>query len=887
MKKFFLGMLAIVAMIATSCQQEVDLGVNAGETATVSFNVGTPTRAYSDGTTATVLQYAVYDAAGNELTDLTVTDGEIHGSTTVNLQLVTGNTYAVIFWAAAEDAPYSVDFANQTMTVNYNGAVSNDENRDAFYKYHEFTVTGAQTETIELKRPFAQLNIGTNDYAAAASAGYTPETSWVVVKNIYNTLDLNSGAVSNPVEVTFAENAIPTTETFPVGGHEYLAMNYLLVGTQQENIEVEFTYANAANDAKTRTVGSVPVQRNHRTNLYGSILTSDVAINVEIKPEYNEPAYNNEGYYVEEGITYVTSANGFATVAAAIADGTLPNDITLALEGDIDLANLSTRSTATWAPIGTYAEPFMGTFNGNGYTIKNFNYVSEGSDSYVGFFGYAKSATIKNVVFENVNVQVTGADGGDHIAAVVGVLATNDPDSAIATKSYVENVTVKGNIYIDSNVAATGSSRVAVVVGGNNNSDVVLKNVHVIANEGSYVKANSYAGGIVGQTNRRASFENCTSNIDVTATRFFAGGIAGAPGNEVSFVNCHSTGDITVTAGRSGAAHDHYRVGGIAGGWDDNTYFPLVLTNCSYTGKLSGTNADGTVAEKFDYLGFVGRGYSVKNGSKVVIDGFSFVQTDKGVYEVTKDGEAVELVSNGLLKSGSEYSVLNAEGLALLNQKMIDKSAGQNVVVEILTDIDFTGKTWTPVDSHVDFGFTLKSINGNGHTIKNLTINGQAMFTRFSNNNDVVVKDITFDNAKVNSTSINTAIIVGHTYDNVLLNNVDVKNSAIVGGYKVAPLVGTVYDEKASTVTATLKNCDVEKTTVKALSYDFCTTGMVAFVYAGSNDKIEFENCTVSNVRLYAPNVYTAHAAIYTTGSETLFNEAEGVTVTNVTFENI
>ena len=62
---------------------------------------------------------------------------------------------------------------------------------------------------------------------------------------------------------------------------------------------------------------------------------------------------------------------------------------------------------------------------------------------------------------------------------------------------------------------------------------------------------------------------------------------------------------------------------------------------------------------------------------------------------------------------------------------------------------------------------------------------------------------------------------------------------------------------------------------------------MVAFVYAGDNDKVVFENCSVSDVKLYAPNVYTAHAAIYTTGSETLFNEAEGVTVTNVTFENI
>ena len=63
---------------------------------------------------------------------------------------------------------------------------------------------------------------------------------------------------------------------------------------------------------------------------------------------------------------------------------------------------------------------------------------------------------------------------------------------------------------------------------------------------------------------------------------------------------------------------------------------------------------------------------------------------------------------------------------------------------------------------------------------------------------------------------------------------------------------------------------------------------MVSFVYADDNDKIKFENCTVSNVKLYGPNNgYTAHAAIYTEGSEVLFNEAEGVTVTNVTFENI
>jgi hypothetical protein len=123
-----------------------------------------------------------------------------------------------------------------------------------------------------------------------------------------------------------------------------------------------------------------------------------------------------------------------------------------------------------------------------------------------------------------------------------------------------------------------------------------------------------------------------------------------------------------------------------------------------------------------------------------------------------------------------------------------------------------------------------------------------------------------------------------------LLDNVDVKNSTIMGGYKVAPLIATVYNESSSTITATLKNCDVENVTVKATSYDFCTTGMVAFVYADDNDTIAFENCTVTNVKLYAPNVYVLHAAVYTSYTNddvVLYNEVEGVTVTNVTFENI
>ena len=248
-KASVLGLLALGTMFVMSCAKELVDVKSSTKLADVTLCVNTPeigTRAYSDGTTATALQYAVYDATGKELTALTTTDATINGSATVKLQLTTGDTYSVIFWAAAENAPYEVDFENKTMTVNYEGAASNDEARDAFYAYKTFTVKGAQSETIELRRPFAQLNIGTGDYAASTNAGYTPTKSAVTVRNVYTTLNLTDGTVDGATEVAFASADINKDETFPVTGYKYLAMNYLLVSKDKEVVDVEFTFADGA-----------------------------------------------------------------------------------------------------------------------------------------------------------------------------------------------------------------------------------------------------------------------------------------------------------------------------------------------------------------------------------------------------------------------------------------------------------------------------------------------------------------------------------------------------------------------------------------------------------------------------------------------------------------
>ena len=326
-KSIFLGLATFAMLLTTSCVNEIAPSKEIGDTP-VTFQIGTPeiaTRAYSDGTTATKLQYAVYDEDGNLLEDLKVEDAKINGSTSIELQLATGNEYSIIFWAAAQDAPYTINFAEKTMTVNYQSAVCNDETRDAFYKCHTFTVRGAQTETIELKRPFAQLNIGTNDYEASEKAGYKPAYSYVKVP-VSSVLNLFDGTVNDPEEVEFALSDIPTEEEFPVRGYKYISMNYLLVSADKEVVDVTFGYSednqNNQTVVNTRTVGSVPVQRNYRTNIYGQLFTSDVDVNVTINPDYDEPANN-----VDLDATLATTLDDVKEVFANGGKLVLANDI--------------------------------------------------------------------------------------------------------------------------------------------------------------------------------------------------------------------------------------------------------------------------------------------------------------------------------------------------------------------------------------------------------------------------------------------------------------------------------------------------------------------------------------------------------------------------------
>ena len=344
MKLKLFSSLALVAMMfaGTSCSSEEVAPVTGESTVTLSVTLpdGIQSRAFADGTTADSLTMLVLDGdkalpvfTGD---DPTVLSTDINLTKQVTLRLAAGKTYKVVCWASAKKSPYTFDTATRKVSANYDGAKTSDEALDAFYAVKDITVQGNTTETVKLYRPFAQLNIGTNDLAAAKAAGFEAETVTVKVPT-YKSLDLLSGAVEvgDPVAQTFAANGLPTGEAFPKAGYDYLSMNYLLMSTDKQLVDVEFTVNAKDGSKRTLPVSAVPVQRNYRTNIYGSLLTNSVNINVEIVPAFNEPGFEGEKFEATAKVNGVEYPNFAAAVEAVNT-------------GDAGTYNVVLQGTTTW-----------------------------------------------------------------------------------------------------------------------------------------------------------------------------------------------------------------------------------------------------------------------------------------------------------------------------------------------------------------------------------------------------------------------------------------------------------------------------------------------------------------------------------------------------------
>ncbi len=436
MKNLFLSTLAVAASMTlmTACTSEDAPQMTPEGDATVTLSVELPgelqSRTFGDGTTAKNLKIAVY--VKDETTPLNVfklSDGDVVDENnvftttmgddlkkSVQIQLASGKFYSVVCWADAPSSIYTFDAAHQTVTADYSAVENNAESLDAFYYKTNFKVTkDGLNQYMRLQRPFAQLNVGAEDYDAAEAAGITFDKSQVKVA-VPNVLNLIDGTVSGEANVTYALAGIPEGETFPSSAAptaRYISMSYLLAGTDKALVEVKFRATASASALNVdRTFSNIPVQRNYRTNIYGDLLTNLTNLKVEIVPEF-------KGENNALGQLAGTLSTGAATVSTDVM-------------GTDEVIVVNNKATLTLS---------------NNATISSTN--EDTGHNYVLMPG------------QNSDLTITG-EGSIVAPTYTGSKATQS--SAIEVRNSGK-VTINGNVTVDGNSGSAGNYAVRIVQG--------------------------------------------------------------------------------------------------------------------------------------------------------------------------------------------------------------------------------------------------------------------------------------------------------------------------------------------------------------------------------------------------------------------------------------
>lgn len=280
-----------------------------------------------------------------------------------------------------------------------------------------------------------------------------------------------------------------------------------------------------------------------------------------------------------------------------------------ALAGSYILTNnIDASDTTSWngaegfVPIGTSINPFIGTFNGNGYVINNLT-IKRSLVSKVGLFGSARNATITNVGVEGVDIT-----GNMYVGGLVG----QSQDSKIS------------NCYSTGAVAGNGNvgGLAGILVGGD------IENAFSTA----AAKAPNHVGGLVGQNNAGTVLDCYSTGAVGTSSSLLTGGLVGGVYNKgtvtASYWDKETSGRST-SVGGDGKTTAQMMSKATFSGWDFNstwcikegTGYPCLHVfpdTCECSPRLTTPNPGGNPTGA-TIPAFTGWGILVLSGLLVVI----------------------------------------------------------------------------------------------------------------------------------------------------------------------------------------------------------------------------------------------------------------------------
>jgi|GEM_PF-1391206 len=418
---------------------------------------------------------------------------------------------------------------------------------------------------------------------------------------------------------------------------------------------------------------------------------------------------------------------------------------------DIDLTGYDYGDGGGWKPIGGNGSEFKGSFDGNGFVIRNMT-INRPNDNNVGLFGAVQNATITNVHVTNVNVK-----GQMYVGGIAGFL-----DLSTISRSSVQGL-------------VSGAVDVGGLVGYNSLSNISDSYAagHVAAKAGAVDSIGGLVGyGTAGGGGGAIARSYSTAIVDAGTN---AGGLVGRVDGPVSdassFWDMETSGQ---SASRKGVGQSTAQMlqKSTYSGWDftgngtddpvwgmvEGATYPLHYSDYKKVAlaSLNVTDAGG-VAQELDRV-FSGNSgaYSVRVGSEtdqVKVSGTpltagSIVSVEGGTGSETLDLNPGENVFEIKVSDADDPAALNAVYKLTVNRedgsakyphrittadqlsKIGDSSVGYGLddSYELEADLDLSAFSaaagWAPIGSRTS---PFEGVfEGDGHTIANVSINRPA-----------------------------------------------------------------------------------------------------------------------------------------------------------------
>ena len=467
-------------------------------------------------------------------------DGEI---------LQTGNgIYNVGGFIGSDNGAVPIKFVNCLMT----GDVTGVDNVGGFYGFHSYYA---------VRDYYNCLSVGTvvgtaNGAYAGGVVGNVNTSTWNV--KMYNTY-------TDATTVIYRTKTASEVDKYNID--TYLKTRTYLIETDEAELFPVLTAEGETENAWVNDVGYNATDRGTPILAYFADwwLAENPDDGLTDRPTA-DPSVDTSWYNETDTEFVLMDAADLLGFAKLGSEGTTFAGKTVKLGADIALNEVDATILETWkdgsvtpenvwTPVGTSANPFAGTFDGQGYEISGLYY--NGTGSRVGLFG-----------------------------------STND-------QSELKNIKV-----VDSYFKTTGDLAGAVAAETNAHT---LENLY----SNAYVSANSIVGGLIGRlvgqsggswtdyystgagtkwTVKKAWFDG---EVVTTSGKHYFGGIVGNLPNPIviSLENCLFTGKISGTGAN--------QVGGILGG--NNSYLTCYMYNCLSVGSIeTGAVTGGALNGKFN-----------------------------------------------------------------------------------------------------------------------------------------------------------------------------------------------------------------------------------------------------------------------------------------------